>query len=54
MEEEIMTFKVGDKVEHILSKDYLLVIGLGKEQILCRKKDLTEVYLFEWELRKVN
>lgn len=46
-------FKVGDKVEHILSKDWLIVIEvLEKGFIRCRTKDLREVTLHEWEVVK--
>lgn len=47
-------FKIGQKVEHILSKDYLLVLQKGNEQYLCRTKDLREVWLYSFELKSVR
>ena len=47
-------FKVGDKVEHILSKDWLLILKRGREQFKCRTKDLREVWVYEWELREIG
>ena len=46
-------FQVGEKVEHILSKDYLLVLKCGKEQYLCRTKDLREIWFYDFELRPI-
>lgn len=44
-------FKVGDRVEHILSKDWLIVIEvLEKDLIRCRTKDLKDVVLNNWEV----
>jgi hypothetical protein len=46
-------FKVGDKVEHILSKDWLIVLEIIKDGLLrCRTKELKEVFLYEWEVIK--
>lgn len=47
-------FAPGDKVEHVLNKDYLLVLKEGKEQYLCRTKDLKEVWFYSFELKKIN
>lgn len=46
--------KTGDKVEHILTGDWLLVLEKGREQIKCRTKDLREVWFYEWELKPIN
>lgn len=46
-------FNVGEKVEHILSKDYLLVLKAGKEQYLCRTKDLREIWFYDFEIKSI-
>ena len=48
--------KVGNKAEHLLSKDWVLVLQIvdGKgtpDKILCRTKDLREIWFFDFELR---
>lgn len=49
---------VGSKVEHILSKDWLLVLHVSKDKdgvyYECRKKDLGIVYLQDFEVRLVK
>ena len=47
-------FKVGEKVEHVLSKDYLLVLKCGNEQYLCRTKDLREIWFYDFELKPLG
>ena len=48
---------VGQKVEHILTKDWLLVLQIvpsvdrESQKILCRTKDLKEVWFYEFELK---
>ena len=55
LEEPIMSkFNVGEKVEHVLSKDYLLVLKCGNEQYLCRTKDLREIWFYDFELRSIE
>ena len=49
-----MNFKIGDKVEHKLSKDYLLILRVGKEQYLCRTKDFREIWFYTFELNKIE
>lgn len=46
-------FKVGDIVEHVLSKDYVMIIkeGRTKDQFLCRLKDFREVWLYTFEIK---
>ncbi len=46
---------VGQKVEHILSKDWLMVLEVitlpaGGFKVLCRTKDLREIWFFSFEL----
>ena len=49
--------KVGDKVEHVLTKDWLLVLQIApsadrqSQRILCRTKDLKEVWFYEFEIK---
>lgn len=50
--------KVSNKVEHILSKDWLLVLeivknGDGTDKILCRTKDLREIWFYDFELKQL-
>lgn len=47
-------FQIKDKVEHILSGDWMLVLQVGKEQYLCRTKDMREIWCYEWELKPVK
>lgn len=49
-----MNFSVGDKVEHILSGDWMLVLNVNNSLIQCRTKDLREVWLNDWELKKIR
>jgi hypothetical protein len=51
-----MEFKAGDKVEHVLSKDYLLVLEVYPESrtYICRTKDLRKVELLEFEVRSIR
>ena len=46
--------KAGDKVEHILNKEYLLVLEIRKDKILCRTKDMREVWFYPFELKAVK
>jgi len=48
--------KVGSKVEIILSKDWVMVLEIAKNQnghdrVLCRTKDLREVWFYDFELK---
>ena len=47
-------FNVGEKVEHILSKDYLLVLKCGNEQYLCLTRDLREIWFYAFELKTLE
>ena len=45
---------LGTKVEHVLSKDWLIIVDIsdidGLVMYGCRKKDLSIVYLYPWEV----
>ena len=49
-----MQFERGKKVQHKYTKDYLWILKEGKEQILCRTKDLREVWFYVFELEEVG
>lgn len=46
--------KVGDKVEHILSRDWVLILEISKDKIVCRTKDLREISFHKFELVEIN
>lgn len=48
-----MKFEIGQIVEHILSKDWLLIleIDLEKKQYFCRTKNHTTYWFQEFEVR---
>ncbi len=50
----INSLKKGDVVEHRLNGDWLMVLKIGKEQVLCRTKDLREEWFYEFELTERN
>ena len=43
-------YNIGDIVEHKLSKDWLMILKLCKEQVLCRTKDLREIWVYGFEI----
>jgi hypothetical protein len=48
--------KIKDKVEHIFTKDWMLVLDIVRNQglpdkILCRTKDLREIWFYDFELK---
>lgn len=47
-------FKVSEIVEHVLSKDWLIVLQYDEysNRYLCRTKDLREVILYTFELKR--
>jgi len=47
-------WRTGDIVEHILSKDWLIVLQYDEysNRYLCRTKDLREVILYTFELQE--
>lgn len=44
--------EVGQIVEHILSKDWLLILEIESDRIICRSKALDIVYLYPFEVRE--
>lgn len=49
-----MDIYVGKKVQHTYTKEYLWVLRQGKEQILCRTKDLREIWFYPHELEEID
>jgi hypothetical protein len=49
-------FNNGQKVEHVLSGDWVLVLKYDEveRKYLCRTKDLREIWFFEFELRTLR
>ena len=47
-------FEVGKKIQHKHTKEYLWVLRIGNEQILCRTKDLREIWFYVHELEEVD
>jgi hypothetical protein len=50
--------KVATKVEHIFTKDWMLVLDIVRNQglpdkILCRTKDLREIWFYDFELKQL-
>jgi hypothetical protein len=48
-----MEFKIGDIVEHILSKDWLLILDINvqEEQYFCRTKTHQAVWFYKFEIK---
>ena len=48
----VQKYRTGDIVEHVLSKDWLIVLQYDEysNRYLCRAKDLREVILYTFEL----
>jgi hypothetical protein len=48
----VQKYRTGDIVEHVLSKDWLIVLQYDEysNRYLCRTKDLREVILYTFEL----
>lgn len=49
-----MEFSVGKKVQHAYTKEYLWMLKKGHEQILCRTKDLREIWFYPYELEEIS
>lgn len=49
-----MEFAVGKKVQHAYTKEYLWMLRSGHEQILCRTKDLREIWFYPYELEEIS
>jgi len=47
-------FPVGTKIQHKYTKEYLWVLRHGNEQILCRTKDLREIWFYPCELEEIS
>jgi hypothetical protein len=46
---------VGMKVEHVFTKDWLLVLEFeGPDKVLCRTKDLRELWFYRFELKQIG
>lgn len=52
----MMDFKVGEKVEHILSGDWVLVLSIYdyEPKYECRTKDMKVACFHSFELRKIK
>ena len=46
-----MEFKVGQIIEHVLSKDWLMVLEVGEWDLVCRTKDLRIVNIYHFEVQ---
>lgn len=46
--------QVGDKVEVILSKDWVMVLKISEEGVLCRTKDCRTILFFPFELMEIS
>lgn len=51
---KLMEFKIGQIVEHVLSKDWVLVLEILEDTILCRAKDLELYKFYPIELRTIS
>lgn len=49
-----MDYPRGKKVQHAYTKEYLWILRVGNEQILCRTKDLREVWFYPYELEEIE
>jgi hypothetical protein len=51
-----VTFKVGDKIQHKLNKEFLFVLDINEDGgITCRTKNTLDVKVFyEWELEHIT
>lgn len=49
-----MEFIVGKKVQHAYTKEYLWILRVGNEQVLCRTKDLREIWFYPHELEEIT
>lgn len=50
----MIEFIIGKKVQHAYTKEYLWMLKEGREQILCRTKDLREVWFYPHELEEID
>lgn len=47
-------YEINQPVRHIATGTRLIVINYGREQIECRKPDLTAEYFYEYELEPID
>lgn len=45
---------IGIKVEHKLSGNWLTLLAIEENKVLCRTKDFKIVELFDWEIKPVK
>jgi len=48
--------KIGSKAEHVFTKDWVFILDIVSNQglpdkILCRTKDLREIWFYDFELK---
>lgn len=48
-----MTFVEGKQIRHKYTKEPLWILKEGREQILCRTKDLREIWFYSYELEEL-
>ena len=46
--------KFGEKVEHVLSKDWVLILEVDGDVITCRTKDMRLIKFHRIELKEIN
>jgi len=42
----------GQIIEHILTKDWLMILEVRGEKLLCRTKDLRELEFYHFEVKE--
>lgn len=45
---------VGQKVEHKLSRDWVLILEINGDRVLCRTKDLETISFYLFELQEIR
>lgn len=50
----MMEFTIGQEVQHAYTKESLWILRVGREQILCRTKDLREIWFYPHELEEIK
>lgn len=46
--------KIGEKVEVILSKDWVMILDIIDGRYLCRTKDCKAILFYDFELKKID
>lgn len=49
-----MELWVGKKIQHAHTKEYLWVLIVAIDKVLCRTKDLREIWFYKHELEDIN